>query len=212
MPLPRSPGKGGEKEKSGGAGSVPGAVPADREPTLQEIMDEMNKKMNGQTQFMQGMEVRLGDRLGSLETGMVSVHKKVDRLEERMDSNEHQLPEVVARIVRDELSKLEDGGAGSTRGRRDPIEAERYWLARRSLRLWPIQGPDLRLSLRIYMAQRLALSPELVNRAGQGTIKTLTDATGRKDAGKVVTDEVLVVFPTQEIRCLLYTSPSPRDS
>ena len=70
---------------------------------MREFMDEMNKKITGQTQFMQGMEVRLGDRLGSLETGMTSAHEKVDRLEERMDDSEQQLPEVVTRIVRDEL-------------------------------------------------------------------------------------------------------------
>ena len=34
---------------------------------------------------------------------MASAHEKVDHLEERMDDSEQQLPEVVTRIVRDEL-------------------------------------------------------------------------------------------------------------
>ena len=86
----------------------------------------------------------------------------------------------------------------------DPQERDRYWLARRSLRVWPIQGPDPRSSLIVFLRDRLGLvDNQFLGSMGQVTIKMICAnpraAAGRSDPPKI-RDEATVIFYTVEMR------------
>ena len=68
-----------------------------------------------------------------------------------------------------------------------------YWLCRRSLRLWPILGPDLTTAVRTFLVARLGMDADYI-----GSIN-LTASKYRTPRAKT-TDEVLVVFDTYENR------------
>ena len=46
---------------------------------------------------------------------------------------------------------------------RGSYKEERYWRARRSLRIWPVKGPDLGASLSDFLVSALQLDPEILN-------------------------------------------------
>ena len=70
-----------------------------------------------------------------------------------------------------------------------------YWACRRSLRLWPVPGPDLKKSLADFMKNRLKISTSTLLRMGDIGIKKVFSAPGAK-----IQDEVVVLFAEQEVR------------
>ena len=132
----------GEKEKS---------APTSEGSTLEKMMKQM-AEMNG---FMKGMEGRLRDDIKGVEAGMeAKFGKALKGLEDRVVRNEKELPKIISgivdRVVDEKMKKALPGGSrGACAGPSNPKE-ERYWLARRSLRMWPIPGPSPRKSVEIF--------------------------------------------------------------
>ena len=52
-----------------------------------------------------------------------------------------------------------------------PTREENYWLCRRSLRIWPVPGPDHRRSLGEFMKDRLRLSSATLFSMGEVSVK-----------------------------------------
>ena len=59
----------------------------------------------------------------------------------------------------------------------DPVDRDRYWLARRSLRIWPIEGPNPRGSLMAFLNTRLGMEDAFLISMGQVTIKMICPST-----------------------------------
>ena len=70
-----------------------------------------------------------------------------------------------------------------------------YWACRRSLRIWPVPGPDLKKSLANFMQTRLRISTSTLLKMGDISIKKVFSAPGNK-----IQDEVVVLFAKQEVR------------
>ena len=159
-------------------------------------MDQL-KTMSAQVDGMTGIEGRLGLRLTGLESQSRETADRVDALEDRVVENEARFPDAIMRVIGPELDKMK----AAPRREDDPRLLERYWLARQSLRLWPVGGPDLRGALRAFLLEKLGLQGTLVDSLGNVTIKTI-DRTDRPGASArtQVKDEVLVIFPTPEAR------------
>ena len=135
---------------------------------------------------MIGMEGRLTDKLANTDN-------MVGRLEKRMDESDQNLPNNVMKIVAPEFDKmraeLKEACVGKTV---DPKQVEKYWLARRSLRLWPVKGQDLRRSLSQFMVKILDFPESFLNTMGQVTIKPIPNIVVAGKKGRSIDGEVLV--------------------
>ena len=79
---------------------------------------------------------------------------------------------------------------------RDRVTAEdRYWLSRRSLRIWPVPGPDIKASLRDYLSTKLKLNSKFLHDIGDISIRKVAEAPGSR-----ISDEVIAVFSTVAVR------------
>ena len=86
--------------------------------------------------------------------------------------------------------------SGSARTREERRE-DNFWICRRSLRIWPVEGRDS-AGVKQYLLDKLRLDAEIVEDLGSFVVKQVREPRNKKP------NEVIVT-------CLLYTSPSPRD-
>ena len=74
---------------------------------------------------------------------------------------------------------------------------DRYWLARRSLRLWPVRGACLHTEVGSFFLQNLKLGPDFITKERLEALEVNRVEKRRPDK---CPDEVLVVFPSKEMR------------
>ena len=157
---------------------------------------------------MTGMETRLSGKIDQLESNVAqnrqsivlltdSVNKNtVDlaRLEAQMLANEGNFERRVAEIARN----CNNGDPQSVVPLSTPLSTEqvqRYWRCRRSLRFWPVSGPDLVESVRDFLRSNLGY-----------TNSTIEQDVGDFDVRKVVEprskikNEVVAEFSSSSIR------------
>ena len=72
---------------------------------------------------------------------------------------------------------------------------EKYWYCRRSLRMWPVTGDDVRKSVGIFLRTKLKLEASFLSTIGEIGVKTVPFTARSKIKG-----EVIVVFGTVEVR------------
>ena len=72
---------------------------------------------------------------------------------------------------------------------------DRYWQCRRSLRIWPINGADVRTDLRDFLKTKPRLGPIFLSDMGELSVKRVPAAPTAK-----ITREVITIFSTVEIR------------
>ena len=71
---------------------------------------------------------------------------------------------------------------------------DKYWLCRRSLRMWPVGGGDLRKCLAEFLKTRLKFDQTFLTLMGEVSIKRVIPLTRSK-----IKDEVTVIFSSIEI-------------
>ena len=132
-------------------------------------------------------EQRLTGRMNEVEQGFGQLQEDFRSLEERMDAVERK------------VDKKKQIGA-------DLIilacpKQERYWKARKSLRLWPVKGTgdELRIELQRFLSQRLRLGEDVIADTGDCSIRKLPPAGGKS----TITHEITVEFPTVDLRDLV---------
>ena len=161
---------------------TPGAVTGEKEKgssdTQSDQLAAMMAEMKALTGQMKGMEGRLRDDIHGVEEGVDSKLGAAFRtLEERVEKNEKNLPALVTSIVDDALNtKLKGILPAISRAPRTPKDQdsqreERYWTARRSLRMWPLPGSNPRKEVEIFVLSRLGLGTEFVNSMGPVTCR-----------------------------------------
>ena len=77
---------------------------------------------------------------------------------------------------------------------RDTSKDDRYWRARRSLRLWPIKGQDLRVAVGDFMTNLLGLDPDFLQDLASYEIRPVRSTRSK------VPNEVVVIFPDVDTR------------
>ena len=163
--------------------------------------------------FMAGMEGRMTGNFTELARRMDETNTEVAGLRDKMKENEEGFGERVKGILRDEVRDVvreELKGAGlqqeHTQKTGDPppkgrevssAKEDRYWLARRSLRLWPIAGSCLHTEVGTFMLQYLKLGPGFVQPEKLTALEVTPVQKRRPDK---CPNEVLVVFPNKAMR------------
>ena len=137
-------------------------------------------------------EQRLTGRITEVEGKFDNLRGDVRGLERRMDEMERKV-----NSVRD---KDKSGGhvldVSTMLSRSCPRQA-RYWKAKRSLRMWPIEGDgeEMRIELQRFLSQKLRLGEDVMADAGDCSLRRIPPA--NKNGIK---HEVTVEFPTVDLR------------
>ena len=122
--------------------------------SMQTKFDGLSSNLGGEIRSVaEGLDHRIGKVSSDLENLRENMDKRSSKIEKR-------------------LVHLEQSGTGLTRDDRA------YWEARRSLRINPIKGPDLRESLREFLVRRLDLDPSIMERIPARGIRKLPSRQG----------------------------------
>ena len=141
-----------------------------------------------------GMEHRL-----RAKTDKNSDHIKT--LEQRMDASDSQLDDRIRKIVREEQGQpAQTSGLGDSSlytkanyahsGR----HLDDYLEARRSLRMWPVRGPDLASGLETFLRDKLGFDAAFIASLGDVKVRKHIDPRSKNQ------DEVVVAFLSVESR------------
>ena len=124
---------------------------------------------------------------------------RISDLEERLDRQRSELLDTVSRAVRDELKTTNLsrtlGADEQLSGTFGSPHTQRFWECRRSLRIWPVPGPNRKASLGLFFRNKLKIDDE-------DTLEDLANVLvqeARANKGRN-TDEVVVIFPSKEVR------------
>ena len=162
---------------------------------------------------MGAMEARLAGKMDSLEasvnknkeTIMVltnSVNKNtVDlaRLESELRATDQSIDRRFAELVRDQQASLVrsslDLALPVSSSSRSSAQENIYWKCRRSLRLWPVAGPDLVAATRRFLLSHLDLDLESMGpEAGDIQVRRVVEPRSK------IRDEVVVEFCSSSLR------------
>ena len=151
-------------------------------------------------------------------------NRETEKLKERMDQNDATFADRVAAVV-GQLPSMNDPTTFSSAGQSSTVRMyascfngvqdsdpsanqggpppmagrlsreDQYWICRRSLRIWPVVGDDVRKALGDFLKQRLRLSPVFLSDMGNVSVKKVAD-----DPRSKITGEVVAIFATSEIR------------
>ena len=167
----------------------------------------------------------MAERIESVETGFDDVTAEVKDLKDRVVSNERNLDAKIDQALERKAKQSGILGAGpfrydmsrlTTKDRRriregpsvsaaGPVESSResmkeaqeaqYWIARRSLRLWPIVGPDLYDATVDFLRDKLKQDPRTIGSRDELHVRP-AGTIGRAKSK----DEVIIRFPDATTR------------
>ena len=184
MPTVKSPQKRTRKNSVGETNPPPGPG-----------MDQATKE------FLLAMEKRLSDRMDNVASRVQSNTEKIAEvqtdLEAKLADHKKETREEIDRAVR-ELGNV-------ATGRLSRKQEEAYDLHRRSLRMWPVQGPNYAENIKIFLQKKLCLPSGFLADVGQIEFKRyfntrLKTTTPAGAASTPPTNEMIVTFKTREIR------------
>ena len=169
-------------------------------------MDDLKGLILGVDSKLVNMGTRIDEVEAKLDDRLNDVTEDVANIRQQMSDQESDLPRVVEavvvglvdRVVSDKLKGWapqagphQKAGAPSAP---NPKE-ERYWVARRSLRMWPLEGDRLAHAVHVFLLSRLGFNAAFVN--GMGPISGTRTGAKKLDP---IRDEWEVVFSTKEVR------------
>ena len=178
---------------------------------LSSGLGNIQSSVAGMEARLSGMEARLGGKIDMLEA-TVSKNKEsivvltdavsknaVDlaRLEAQWRDGEAKLEQKIVDVVRAQgvLPASFDGSAIGQSGRHlSPDQVRRYWACRKSLRLWPIHGPDFRAAVFSFLTDKLGFEHGLVQSMGELRIERIIEPRSK------IQNEALVEFPSIALR------------
>ena len=122
---------------------------------------------------------------------IADVNKKLDKVNEQVDSNTHQI-----RLIKTELDKVKASG-GPGPGPHNDVEWKRYEKSRRSIRIWPVRGTsetELWRNTGIFLHTTLSIPHDEMEEERISEIRRM------RTGGTRIKDEALVVFIDAETR------------
>ena len=131
---------------------------------------------------------------------MTEVESKFDILQDNFNELEKRLVEVEKRI---DTNKNRNGGQvldTSSMIREGCPRQERYWRARRSLRMWPIEGDgeEMRIGLQRFHSQRLGLGEDVLSDMVECSLRRIQPS--KKNGPSGLAHEITVEFPTVDLK------------
>ena len=186
----------------------------DPEPRVQQVLAPAVLQASAPALINPDFLSGLDKKLDLLTTGMLSISAKVDNQEKTLAENSAKIArqadviEANSSSIRDvfrRLDKLEGAGLKSGhvhRENRKAVCSPGYLLARRSIRMWPIQGltsSEMWESVGDFIHETLRVPETEVNQTNLVEIKRVEDTA----SSGIVKQEVLVTFHTAEVRDLV---------
>ena len=219
----RSPTAGGSDTNSptrrASTSSVPPGQPAQGPPGMNDLAALLTRGLAEIKTEMGGMESRLGEKITTVEktvktnvqniadlTSTVSATaKELSALKARVESSEEDLDRRVAHAVRGFLERENteqsflqistDQSVSAGCRARNPQQLASYEKCRRSLRLWPIRGPNLEEDVHKFLTDLLQFSTDFVaNDLGRVRVERIVEPRSK------IKYEALVEFGSAAIR------------
>ena len=187
MPTVKSPQK---RTRKNSVGETPTPAPA-APPTVN--MDQ------GAREFLLAFEKRLSERMDGIA---VKVQANSDRISEVKEDMNKKL-ELHKKETRDEIERAVRDLRGSTGGKLSRKQEEAYELHRRSLRMWPIAGPNYAENIKSFLQKKLCLPSAFLADMGQIEFKKYYNTrqkTSTSGANTPIANEMIVTFKTREAR------------
>ena len=146
---------------------------------------------------MLAIEKRQSERMDKLVSCLEKNNEEVSSLRNLISTREEAVLEEVKR--RDDktnarLDELEAKFANGLAGGREAKRAEAYRDCRRSIRLWPVKGAELKPAVSSFLREKLLFSEEDLKRMGNISIKKYRDPASKTP------DEVLILFESKRSR------------
>ena len=184
---------------------------------IKGLATDMARTEASMVQKIDDLSGQVSERLGKAETGIANLSKQVTDVKSELDSlkesnaeQDRRLPMLVERLVTKKLadSQSQPRGRGQAPRPLQRVEGtlevpsqhqrsntdDKYWEARRSLRIWPITGDDLKSAVMTFIKDKL-LGP-----AGVLTPDNITVTRVLSPQGADAQDQVIVVFSSARLR------------
>lgn len=151
---------------------------------LEKVLDQNEARALENTRAIKDLETKT-ERVETTLSNKIRACEKLinDKVEEYAAQAEEARAEASAVVV---------GGALPT-GLTDK-RIEEYNVCRKSLRVWPVKGPDFKKSLHAFFAAYLKLAPEEIRELGQLSVEKNSQNNSKLE------DEVVVVFRNKSVR------------
>ena len=172
---------------------------------IKALDGSINKKLDRQgreiSRKLSESATNIEEALIGIDTRIHKVTEDVEKLGERVKKQEVELPALVDKTVKDQLSGVEERlrklENGTTTNPREIRKMEDYWQARRSLRMSPIRG-DLKEEIKKFIVDRLRLDGGLLDSLERDAIRTLPARPNDR-----IKDEVVIKFASVKDRDLV---------
>ena len=185
----RTPDSGKPQTRQKAPAETPGAGTT---PTVIDLGEEESGKQQPETMVLLGgirtlmreelakTEERIGGRIGTLEKKFTGLQDDFESLEARVTEMDGLMEDKIGDMISDRLEDLRGrlgrGGSLSLEQPADPAMSsqkdQRYWKARKSLRIWPVRGTqdEIRASVGRFLSDKLKLPEEVVEEAAAGKV------------------------------------------
>ena len=153
-------------------------------------VDDLSSKLTGRL-------AKTEAAISSLDSDMARVKADMLLMRKKSDTQARALSSVVEDIVARKLSagRLPDRSRDRRQDRPESSSFERkYWEARKSLRAWPIEGPDLVASFIKFAEEKLKVPPGKLVRDSITVIRVTSPSTS------AIADQVIVRFENIRLR------------
>ena len=183
---PAMPGSSKKKRNSSGAGPSAGDSEGEGvDPALLKFLTSMKKDLMDSTKEAVG---RIESRLERNECSIAS-------LEKRVEQGERVMVDRIAAEVNKQVGRASQPSGGVVVGPGAISKREAaYHLCRRSLKMWPIEGPLLEDGVRQFLKINLRMSDSRINALGSIEVSSLPGRMAKERK------EVLATFETREDR------------
>ena len=160
---------------------------------------------------MGGMEQRLAGKIDALESSVKTNERHIQVLTSSVNCHSEELASLARRLDRteqrleqprrttwgnpdlaDSITSLDQGHQVVTG--RTSEQVSRYWRCRRSLRLWPLSGPDLVRDAERFLVDFLGFAPDFARDLGVLPVRRVVEPRSK------IENEAIVEFPTPAIR------------
>ena len=151
---------------------------AELEATMLAIEKRQNERMD---RLLQGMETT-GEQVKALKDLITDREKAILDEVKQMDAKTNARIDALVASVGNPAVKS-----------RDVRQQEAYMDHRRSLRIWPVSGPDVKANITAFLKEKLKITDEEMKKLGNITFRRFRDATA-------VDNEILISFETKRAR------------
>ena len=150
---------------------------------------------------MLAIEKRQNERMDRLLLGMEANGEQVKALKDLITDREKAILEEVKSMdakTNARIDALVAAGNPGTKSR-DAKQQEAFMDHRRSLRVWPVLGPDTKANLTLFLKEKLKVPDEDMKKLGNITYRKFRDATANDN-------ELLISFETKRARDIVKAS------